>query len=99
MSKLRQTTNDPIVCVCALKTTLLAARASGIVYKYSLPHIAFESKHKLKSRPSQIALNCDCTKASVIDVNGYCTLLELNDLDPKEEEVEFQRKDGWAMQW
>mmetsp|Transcript_1346 Transcript_1346/g.3417 ORF Transcript_1346/g.3417 Transcript_1346/m.3417 type:complete len:1179 (-) Transcript_1346:299-3835(-) len=102
-------TEDPISCVAASATMLLVGRESGMVQRYSLPHIALEHRYKLQCCPHQMAVNCDSTRFSVIDLNGVMTMFDLeagkgreeNDmgLPPGELVQGFERRDAWDMLW
>jgi WD repeat-containing protein 35 len=45
------TTNDPISAIAAGPTSFIVGRQSGLVFKYSLPYIQFETKLKLRCKP------------------------------------------------
>lgn len=99
-----RSTHDPICCVAASQTTLIIARASGTILRFSLPHCSLENKYTVKCRPQLIHLNCDSTRISIIDINGMMTLF---DLDARPEglkgqvgqKLDFERKDAWDMKW
>ena len=69
-------TSDPITAVAAQGSTLVVARSSGVVYRYSLPGLVLEGQHLLRCRPQYIRLNCDATRMSVIDFNGVLTFFD-----------------------
>lgn len=71
-------TNDPICAVTSSKSTLIVARASGTLLRFSLPHLTLENKYIIKCRPQSISLNCDSTRLSIIDINGVLTLFDLD---------------------
>jgi WD repeat-containing protein 35 len=104
LSFLKLATPDPVCCVTATQTTLLVGRASGTLMKYSLPHLTFEQRYQVRCRPQILALNCDSSRVSIIDING---VLILFDLDAKPEgpkgtpgkQLDFERKDAWDMKW
>ena len=98
---------DGICAVTASKTSLIVARESGTIHRYSLPHIGLENKYAVQCRPSHIRLNCDSTQLSIIDNNS---MLQILDLDSKNEGKDgkegtygqllaFERKDAWDLQW
>lgn len=93
-----QATSDPICCLAVTEKILLIGRESGTVQRYSLPQVALVHRYPLSCRPNSIAINCDSTRASVIDATGVLTLL---DLEPgsREEIGGLERKDVWAMVW
>ena len=103
---------DPIVAVAASASCLLVARDSGVMHRYSLPHIALEHKYTLRCRPQTMAINCDSSRLSIIDVNGVLTFFDLATdgtggevKAPSSGEAEgsaggrFERKDVWDMRW
>jgi len=63
----REPSADPIVAVAASASCLLVARDSGVMHRYSLPHIALEHKYTLRCRPQTMAINCDSSRLSIID--------------------------------
>jgi len=91
------TTQDPIACICATEQCLLVARESGVVQRYSLPHLALEARFTLRCRPQVIAANCESTRMSVIDINGVLLLFDIEDGPGKQ--LDFERKDVWNMRW
>lgn len=44
-------TTDPIAAVTACDSVLMLARASGVVNRYSLPHLTLDATHVLRCRP------------------------------------------------
>jgi WD repeat-containing protein 35 len=96
---------DPIACLTATENCFLVARESGAVQRYSLPHLGLESRFTIKCRPQVIAVNCDGTRMSVIDINGLLTLYNI-EIKPgggvqqeTGQQLEFERKDVWNMRW
>jgi len=71
-------TNDPICAMCASKSTLVIARSSGVLLRFSLPHLSFEQRYVVRCRPQSISLNCNSTRLSIIDINGVLTLFDLD---------------------
>lgn len=49
-AQLNQTT-DPISCITACDSVLMLGRASGVVNRYSLPHLTLDAQHVLRCRP------------------------------------------------
>jgi len=94
-------TNDPACAICASDKCLLVGRESGIVNRYSLPHLALENSYVLRCRPQVMALNCNSTRMSIIDINGVLTFFELQgkNNDGAGEHLPFERKDAWDMMW
>jgi len=68
---------DPIACITATEQCFLVARESGVVQRYSLPHLSIETRFAIRCRPQVIAANCDSTRMSVIDINGMLTLYDI----------------------
>jgi len=61
--------NDIITCVTANERSILVGRKNGSVYRYTLPHITLQHKMFLEqTRPAKIAINCNSTCFSVIDL-------------------------------
>ncbi|GAX81565.1 hypothetical protein CEUSTIGMA_g8993.t1 [Chlamydomonas eustigma] len=97
------TTSDSISALCATENVLMVGRASGVVQRYSLPHLTPEGKHVLRCRPQMLALNCNQTKMSVIDINGVLSFFDLTAKGgtpgTQGEHLAFERKDAWDMRW
>jgi WD repeat-containing protein 35 len=68
---------DLIACITATEQCFLVARESGVVQRYSLPHLSLETRFQIRCRPQVIAANCDSTRMSVIDINGMLTLYDI----------------------
>lgn len=68
---------DPIACVCATEHCFLVARESGVVQRYSLPHLSLEVRFSVPCRPQVISVNCDSTKMGVLDINGILTMYDV----------------------
>lgn len=99
-------TNDPITCMDSHDKMLLIARASGIVQVYMLPQLIFSNRYQIECRPNKIAVNCDCSRISLIDVTGVLYFFDLektNDDGQTEKKggelVKFERKDVWDLIW
>ena len=97
-------TDDPICAITAGENCLVIGRESGLVHRYTLPHISLETTHQLKSRPQKLALNCNNKKMSVIDSNGMLTFFDFeggsrSGKGPQGEQLQFERKDAWDMMW
>ncbi|XP_012278888.1 WD repeat-containing protein 35 [Orussus abietinus] len=97
-------TMDPICCLCATEKILLIGRESGMIQRYSLPQVTLTNRYSIVSRPNKIAINCNSSRASIMDTSGILTML---DFDPQksmssgdcEDVGKFERKDVWAMCW
>lgn len=97
-------TNDPICCVTASKNALIIGRTSGSMLRLSLPSLVLENKYNLKCRPQLLALNCNSTRVSIIDINGIARLFDLDarpegNSGPVGQQLQFERKDAWDMLW
>ncbi|XP_034939935.1 WD repeat-containing protein 35 [Chelonus insularis] len=96
-------TMDPISSIAATDKVLLIARESGMIQRYSLPQITLTNRYTTSSKPQYIAINCNSTRASVIDFSGVLTMLDLegyrNQGSDQENISKFERKDVWAMCW
>jgi WD repeat-containing protein 35 len=101
-------TPDTICCMAMTETTLVVGRESGILQSYTLPRVALESKFTLECRPDSIALNCNATRVSIIDISGLMTLFDftVETKHPETGEISmgahipgFERKDVWDMMW
>eukprot|EP00746_Dinoflagellata_sp_MGD_P003051 gnl/MRDRNA2_/MRDRNA2_105954_c0_seq1.p1 gnl/MRDRNA2_/MRDRNA2_105954_c0~~gnl/MRDRNA2_/MRDRNA2_105954_c0_seq1.p1 ORF type:complete len:1217 (-),score=242.16 gnl/MRDRNA2_/MRDRNA2_105954_c0_seq1:227-3877(-) len=98
--------DDPIACIAASECCLLIARESGVVQRYSLPHLGLECKFTIKCRPQVIHSNSNSTRMSAIDINGILSLYDI-ELRPGAkggegaigEQLSFERKDVWNMCW
>ncbi|KAH7484788.1 hypothetical protein PRIC1_004107 [Phytophthora ramorum] len=94
---------DPICAICASDSWIFAARASGLIHCFTLPHISLEMKYIVNCRPQFLALNCNSTLLSVIDINGLLTVMEvgaagsLNTTQGKM--LNFEKKDAWDVVW
>lgn len=75
----REPTSDVIIAVAASQSMLLVARESGQMNRYSLPHISLDHQYTLRCRPQSILINCDSSRASIIDTNGVLSLFDLGD--------------------
>ena len=73
----REPTPDLIIAMGASQSLLLIARESGLMHRYSLPHIALDHQYTLRCRPQAILVNCDSTRASIIDTNGVLCFFDL----------------------
>uniref|UniRef100_A0A061SDB5 Wd repeat-containing protein 35 isoform x2 n=1 Tax=Tetraselmis sp. GSL018 TaxID=582737 RepID=A0A061SDB5_9CHLO len=100
--------NEPVSAIAASDKFLMIGRVSGVVNRYSLPHLSMEGRHLLRCRPQLMALNCNSTRLSVIDINGVLSFFDLSpggqDAAPGAmaatgEHLDFERKDVWNMLW
>jgi len=71
------TVQDTIACICGTEQCFLVARESGVVQRYTLPHLSIEGRFAVRCRPQVISANCDSTRMSVIDINGMMTLYDI----------------------
>jgi len=92
---------DPIACICASNAYLYVCRESGVIQRYSLPMLELD-KHSLfvKCRAQVIAVNCDSTRMTVLDINGLLYLYDVQiKTDREDRKLDFERKDVWDMKW
>ncbi|KAM7344254.1 intraflagellar transport protein Oseg4 [Cochliomyia hominivorax] len=93
--------NTDSICSLAIsEKILLVARVSGIVNEYSIPNVALRNRHKTGNKIVKMSINCNSTRAALIDLNGVMTLLDLD--DNRETQLNFsrvERKDVWAICW
>eukprot|EP00002_Diphylleia_rotans_P007172 TRINITY_DN1668_c0_g1_i5.p1 TRINITY_DN1668_c0_g1~~TRINITY_DN1668_c0_g1_i5.p1 ORF type:complete len:840 (+),score=196.96 TRINITY_DN1668_c0_g1_i5:209-2728(+) len=99
-----QSTNDAVCCVAASEACCVIGRESGTVHRYSLPGFRLDNKYLLRCRPQSLALNCDNTRMSIIDISGVLTFfdMEAKSKDGRTslgEHLAFERKDAWDMKW
>jgi len=110
----REPSADAIIAIGASQHCLLVARESGAMLRFSLPHISLEHTYTLRCRPQTIAINCESTRAAIVDTNGVLTLFDLGtpgsdsfgtgDVEvpaasEEEASVRFERKDVWDVKW
>jgi len=103
-SRQARASRDPIACVTSGDGFLLVGRTSGVLQKYTLPHIALECRYILRCRPQQVAVNCNALKFSIIDLNGVLTFYDTTakqegSLEAAGVHLELERKDVWDMKW
>ena len=96
-------TKDPICCIAASDKILLVARESGIIQEYVLPNVAICNRHSFPNRACKLSINCNSTRASVVDSTGLLTTIDLNDYTSKTSENlvsgKIERKDVWSVCW
>lgn len=96
-------TNDPICSLAISESILLIGRESGSIHEYSVPNIALRNRHSMPNRPSKMAINCNSSRASIIDSTGLLSTIDL--VDSRElsanaiKSGRIERKDVWAMCW
>ena len=106
--------SDPIVAITASKSILIVARASGSLLRFALPHLSLDGQYVLPCRAEKLALNCTSSRLSIIDINGICTLFDVDTThfstatpdasnptssSPSGQVLDFERKDAWDMVW
>ncbi|TMW62517.1 hypothetical protein Poli38472_005135 [Pythium oligandrum] len=94
---------DPICAITASDSWIVVARASGLLHCFTLPHISLEMKYLVNCRPQMLALNCNSTLLSVIDINGIMSINEIGgagslNVTPAKT-LAFEKKDAWDMVW
>lgn len=96
-------TLDPICCVAISENILLIGRRSGSIHEYTVPNVALRNRHSISNRPYEIAINCNSTRAAVIDASGLLQAIDL--VDSRELSAgsthigRIERKDVWTMCW
>lgn len=99
---------DRIASIAASDRLLVIGRESGALLRFTLPSICIDAKNLLRCRPQQMAVNCNSTMLSIIDINGILSFFDL-DARPENaaggsgghpgEHLSFERKDAWDMCW
>lgn len=69
--------NEPVSAIAASDQFLMIGRITGVVNRYSLPHLSLEGRHLLRCRPQLMSLNCNSTRMSIIDINGVLSFFDL----------------------
>ncbi|KAJ8668012.1 hypothetical protein QAD02_009675 [Eretmocerus hayati] len=111
----RKNSADPICSISATDKILLVGRESGMIQQYSLPQVTLTKRYSSARSPWKLSINCDSTRAAVIDLQGVLRLLELSgiprdrndnpsdvpdvEVDKEEDMSRFERKDAWAVCW
>ena len=72
------------------------ARESGMLIKYTLPHISIEKKFKTRPMPEQLALNCNSTRLGIIDKEGNMCVL---DIENEGKMIGDEKKEVWSLLW
>lgn len=95
---------DPICCISMSERLLLIARESGAIQEYSIPNVALCNRHMLPNKASKIAINCNSTRAAIIDSTGVLSTIDLTEninsgIDGNVNPGKIDRKDVWAMCW
>ncbi|CAN8003269.1 unnamed protein product [Ixodes pacificus] len=97
--KIYEPNSDPICCLTASEKMLIVGRESGTFQRYSMPHLAMVQKYVLSCRPTKIALNCNSSRMSVIDITGNMLLHDLEARSSQGEQLAFERRDVWDVKW
>ena len=74
---MQEKTNDPICGLTSSDKTLIIARESGAIQRYALPSVALVNKYNMETRPHHLAVNCNTTLLSIIDVTGLLQFIDL----------------------
>jgi WD repeat-containing protein 35 len=90
-------TEDPICGMAVREHLLIVGRESGVLRRFTLPHITEEAKLFWKPVPTLIGINCDCTRLALVDISGVLNLLEINAQGGNV--LEFEKKDVWSLLW
>ena len=84
---IQDTILDPITATTTSELFLVIARKSGMITRYTLPHLSPENTYTLsKSEPFRIDLNSTSSKLSVVDTNGVLNVFDLEAKVPIEDE-------------
>lgn len=96
-------TKDEICCLAASDKILLIGRDSGTIQEYVLPNIAICNRHNLSNRACKISINCNSTRAAIVDSTGLLVTIDLNDYTNKPSDElsggKIERKDVWSVCW
>lgn len=93
-------TKDAICCIAASDKILLIGRESGTIQEYVLPNVAICNRHSFINRACKISINCNSTRAAIVDSTGLLTTIDLNDYESKtSENQKIERKDVWSVCW
>jgi WD repeat-containing protein 35 len=69
---------DVICAIAVTEQLLIVGRESGVLRRFTLPHITEEAKLFWKPLPILISINCDCSRLGLIDITGVLNILEVN---------------------
>ncbi|KAG0418880.1 hypothetical protein HPB47_004532 [Ixodes persulcatus] len=97
--KIYEPNSDPVCCLTASEKMLIVGRESGTFQRYSMPHLAMVQKYVLSCRPTKIALNCNSSRMSVIDITGNMLIHDLEARSSQGEQLAFERRDVWDVKW
>lgn len=68
--------SEDIICAVAVnEQMLIIGRESGVLRRFTLPHITEEPKLFWKPLPLIIGINSDCTRLGMIDITGVLNIL------------------------
>ena len=103
---------DPVTCITISDKFLVVARKDGSITRFSLPHLAQESKYTVTCEPYRMELNCSSTKLALIDINGVLSVLDLEarvvdgEADGKTalgahfgKKLSIEKRDVWDCKW
>lgn len=94
------TNNNPIVSMDASDKIVVIGRKNGLLHVLHLPALRKETKHKLDATAAFIAINCDSTRAAIIDHKGNLKILTLAPGDTViQTEFLIDSKDVWDFAW
>lgn len=98
-------TSDAIAAIAMSDRTLILGRESGSLLRFSLPSVSLDARHVLRCRPQAMAINCNSSMLSIIDIGGILTFFDLDARSSTAgqgatgEHLAFERKDAWDMCW
>ena len=90
-------TEDPICGMDVKENLLIIGRESGVLKRFTLPHITEEAKLFWKPLPMIIGINCDCSRLALVDITGILNIMEINAQGGNI--LEFEKKDVWSLRW
>ena len=76
-SNLKRPSKDPICCIAGNDNTILAARESGLLMQFSMPSMTLEEKYTIPPKNHTIDINCDGSRAVLIDGHNVLRLIQL----------------------
>lgn len=93
--------DDPICALSMSEKILLVARESGCINEYTVPMMILRTRHRVNGKTLEMGINCNSTRAAIVDSNGVMTLLDLDEV--REGHLNFnqrvERKDVWQICW
>ena len=82
----------------ATDKVVVVGRKNGHLHVLHLPGLRKETKHKLDATAAFISINCDSTRAAIVDHRGNLKILTLGDTLVQTEFL-IDSKDVWDFAW